>query len=156
MKIEDFLDGLDKHIKTSRFLNGLLGLVTLFIVFFFWIAVCAKEAGTIGMELGNREKLILFGDSFVPSVITYSLGIQVQNIILLGEKQYKHASAIIIVLIIVLVQIAAYLSLRNKAIYNEEWLIVFLVCGVLPVILGFVTIFSCNKNDISSKKGLSG
>ena len=143
---------LDKEFKSSRFLNAFIGVVTFVLVLFFWIAVCLAACGTNEQFWEGIEPFVLFGDSFVPSAITYCLGIMVQNIIALGEHKLEHYSGIIIELLLLIIQIILYLLYRMSGTQSGGW--VFLVCFLFPIAIAVCSVYTCNKS--SAACSLSG
>lgn len=146
-----FWGKLDKAFDSPNILNAFLGIITFAIVFFFWLTVCFQEAKNITDFWNSITPYVLFGDSFVPSAITYCFGIVVQSIILLKKRELRYFSGIIVTVSLILVQIVIYLVFRGQGI-TGKWLVV-LFYGALPTITAIASISSCGKKGNESLSG---
>lgn len=150
----NFWGRLDRAFKTSQFLNAFIGICTFLIVLLCWVVVCYEEANIKEDFWSDIKPLIMFGDSFVPTAITYCLGIIVQSVILLEERKLEYFSGIILSIALTFVQIACYLVFRRGGITNTIFLI--MLYGVGPFIIATCSLLSCKEKSDKSSISLSG
>lgn len=147
------LEWLDLNLNSNRFLNTSIGIITLLLVFLFWIMVNLKEGALVRDILSNLEYSRTFGDALVPSAITFWLGVFVQNVTLLGKQRLRHYSGLIVIVICVITQIIFYAVFRKAG--DLVWVVISSI--ILPIVFSMVVIMTCDEDvqetNISSISG---